>query len=85
MFRFLSYREEKIIMGKNFHMEGKISSAFIRLRYGYCYRDTWSIDQWFLTVVPNMRSMTLHQQPSLLRLFLRDGGRKKISRIGTVF
>ena len=25
-----------------------------RLRYGYCYRDVWSIDSWFVTVVPNM-------------------------------
>ena len=25
-----------------------------RLRYGYCYRDVWSIDCWFVTVVPNM-------------------------------
>ena len=25
-----------------------------RLRYGYCYRDVWSIDWWFLTIVPNM-------------------------------
>lgn len=25
-----------------------------RLRYGYCYRDVWSIDEWFLTVIPNM-------------------------------
>ena len=25
-----------------------------RLRYGYCYRDVWSVDWWFVTVVPNM-------------------------------
>ena len=25
-----------------------------RLLYGYCYRDTWSIDRWFVTVIPNM-------------------------------
>lgn len=25
-----------------------------RIKYGYCYRDTWAIDDWFLTVVPNM-------------------------------
>lgn len=25
-----------------------------RLRYGYCYRDVWSIDWWFVTVIPNM-------------------------------
>ena len=25
-----------------------------RLRYGHCYRDVWSIDWWFVTVVPNM-------------------------------
>ena len=31
-----------------------IVCIYQRLRYGYCYRDTWSIDQWFVTVVPNM-------------------------------
>lgn len=25
-----------------------------RLRYGYCYRDAWSINGWFVTVIPNM-------------------------------
>ena len=25
-----------------------------RLRYGYCYRDAWAIDQWFLVIIPNM-------------------------------
>ena len=25
-----------------------------RLCYGYCYRDVWSIDRWFVTVIPNM-------------------------------
>ena len=23
-----------------------------RLRYGYCYRDAWAIDQWFLVIIP---------------------------------
>ena len=25
-----------------------------RLRYGYCYRDAWSINEWFVTIIPNM-------------------------------
>ena len=31
-----------------------IIRIFQRLRYGYCYRDVWSIDWWFVTVIPNM-------------------------------
>lgn len=25
-----------------------------RIRYGYCYKDLWSIDDWFLSVMPDM-------------------------------
>lgn len=31
-----------------------IKHACQRIRYGYCERDVWSIDWWFLSVVPNM-------------------------------
>ncbi len=31
-----------------------IKHAYQRIRYGYCDRDVWSIDWWFLSVVPNM-------------------------------
>ena len=31
-----------------------IKYAYQRIRYGYCDRDVWSIDWWFLNVVPNM-------------------------------
>ena len=31
-----------------------IKHAYQRIRYGYCDRDVWSIDWWFLNVVPNM-------------------------------
>ena len=31
-----------------------IAFACQRVRYGYCERDVWSIDWWFLNVVPNM-------------------------------
>ena len=31
-----------------------IKHAFQRIKYGYCERDVWSIDWWFLNVVPNM-------------------------------
>ena len=30
-----------------------------RLRYGYCYRDAWAIDQWFLVIIPNMLSTVM--------------------------
>lgn len=28
--------------------------AYQRIKYGYCYQDVWSIDRWFLSVMPNM-------------------------------
>ena len=28
--------------------------SYQRVKYGYCDRDVWSIDWWFLNVVPNM-------------------------------
>ena len=31
-----------------------IKHSYQRIRYGYCERDVWSIDWWFLNVVPNM-------------------------------
>ncbi len=31
-----------------------IKYCYQRIRYGYCDRDVWSIDWWFLNVVPNM-------------------------------
>lgn len=31
-----------------------IKCAYQRVKYGYCYRDVWSIDWWFLSVMPNM-------------------------------
>ena len=31
-----------------------IKYAYQRIRYGYCDRDIWSIDSWFLGVFPNM-------------------------------
>lgn len=33
---------------------GWIKHAYQRIKKGYSYRDLWSIDYWFLTVVPNM-------------------------------
>lgn len=43
--------------------------AYQRIRYGYCYRDVWSIDWWFLHIVPNMLldlKETAHGFPSSL-------------------
>ena len=31
-----------------------IKYAYQRIRYGYCDSDTWSIDWWFLNVIPGM-------------------------------
>ncbi len=31
-----------------------MKNAYQRIRYGYCEKDVWSIDWWFLNVVPNM-------------------------------
>lgn len=31
-----------------------LKHAYQRIHYGYCERDVWSIDWWFLNVVPNM-------------------------------
>ena len=31
-----------------------IKHSYQRIKYGYCDRDVWSIDWWFLNVVPNM-------------------------------
>ena len=31
-----------------------IKHAYQRVRYGYCDQDVWSIDLWFLNIVPNM-------------------------------
>ena len=31
-----------------------IKHCYQRIKYGYCDRDVWSIDWWFLSVVPNM-------------------------------
>ena len=44
-----------------------IKHAYQRIRYGYCDRDVWSIDWWFLNVVPNMLQdlrKTAHGFPS---------------------
>lgn len=44
-----------------------IKHAFQRIQYGYCDRDVWSIDWWFLNVVPNMiedLKDTVHGYPS---------------------
>ena len=44
-----------------------IRHAYQRVKYGYCDRDVWSIDWWFLSVVPNMLDdlkNTTHGYPS---------------------
>ncbi len=45
-----------------------IKHAYQRIRYGYCDRDVWSIDWWFLNVIPNMLEdlkETTHGYPSM--------------------
>ncbi len=55
---------------KHIHRWGRnIKHAYQRIRYGYCDRDVWSIDWWFLNVVPNMLEdlkETSHGYPSPL-------------------
>ncbi len=51
---FLSHRKRESLWERISIWKEDIICIYQRLRYGYCYRDTWSIDQWFLTVVPNM-------------------------------
>ncbi len=36
------------------HLGRNIKHSYQRIRYGYCDRDVWSIDWWFLSVIPNM-------------------------------
>ncbi len=36
------------------HWGRNVKHAYQRIKYGYCDRDVWSIDWWFLNVVPNM-------------------------------
>ena len=31
-----------------------IKCMYQRIKYGYCFRDIWDINRWFLDVVPNM-------------------------------
>ena len=40
--------------GSKMRLFGWIKHAYQRIKKGYSYRDLWSIDYWFLTVVPNM-------------------------------
>ena len=51
---FLSHRKRESLWERISIWKEDIICIYQRLRYGYCYRDIWSIDQWFLTVVPNM-------------------------------
>lgn len=48
-------------------IKGDLSCAYQRIKYGYCYKDVWSIDWWFLSVMPNMLEdlrKTTHGYPS---------------------
>ena len=36
------------------HKFRDIHCAWQRARKGYCYRDIWDIDRWFLSLIPNM-------------------------------
>lgn len=51
---FLSHRKKESLWERISIWKEDVICIYQRLRYGYCYRDIWSIDQWFLTVVPNM-------------------------------
>ena len=51
---FLSHRKRESLWERISIWKEDIICIRQRLRYGYCYRDVWSIDWWFVTVVPNM-------------------------------
>ncbi len=51
---------------------GNIKAAYQRIKFGYCYKDVWSIDWWFLSIMPNMLDdlrKTAHGYPSEVSLF----------------
>ena len=79
---FLSHRKRESLWERISIWKEDVICIYQRLRYGYCYRDIWSIDQWFLTVVPNMihdLRVNSHGYPS----FFEDR-KKKISGNGIV-
>ena len=51
---FLPHMKHEPILKRLSMYKEDLICIYQRLRYGYCYRDAWSIDQWFLTVVPNI-------------------------------
>lgn len=36
------------------HIGRDIKCAWQRAKYGYCFRDIWSIDWWFISIIPQM-------------------------------
>lgn len=51
---FLPHRKRETLWKRISMCREDIVCICQRIRYGYCYRDTCSIDSWFLTVLPNM-------------------------------
>ena len=47
------YRGENLIERLQ-RVKGDIQCCVQRIRKGYCFRDAWDIDMWFLTVIPEM-------------------------------
>ena len=41
-----------------------ISFAFQRLKFGWCHADAWSIDSWFLSVMPSMIDRMVYEDHS---------------------
>lgn len=45
-----------------------------RIKKGFCYRDIWNIDSWFLNVIPDMLDELKHTQHGFPTRFLKSDG-----------
>lgn len=45
-----------------------------RIKRGFCYRDIWSIDDWFLSVIPDMLDELKNTQHGFPTRFLKNNG-----------
>ena len=66
-----------------------IKRCYQRIKYGYCDSDVWSIDWWFLSVVPNMiedLSRTTHGYPcapgSVSNAIIGTGAPEEVDKAG---
>lgn len=65
--------------GKEFHKIPKemlrdLKCCYQRIKKGYCYRDLWNIDSWFLNVIPDMLEEFRDSTNGFPTSFLRSDG-----------